>query len=371
MTAVRARFHRSSLEPPTMTPIRTLDDLTPDALTRLLAARLGEARVVSVTSEPLGAVAGFVGALARVTLGTDKPAPALPTTLVAKLPTAEPGGRAMGRAFGLYAREIGFYRGTADKGAGIAVPMLYASALDETADEFVLLIEDLAGAAPGDQVTGLSGDATAATLDALGAFHARWWGSPRLSGDWLQPVDAPVFRGAGQVFQQAWGPFSAAFGAALGPGKAVGDALGADLDSHFSRLAALPRTLMHGDFRADNLMFRAGAAAPVVLDWQVCCAGPAVCDLAYLLSGSLTDDTRASHGAAALASWSRAIAASGVDDYPPDRLRADLPLGLAHALIYLVVAAASVDMSTERAQAIFAGSALRMADAFARWGASA
>ena len=52
-------------------------------------------------------------------------------------------------------------------------------------------------------------------------------------------------------------------------------------------LSARPRpwTIVHGDFRADNLLF--GGERVVVVDWQTVGLGPGTADLSYLLGASL------------------------------------------------------------------------------------
>jgi aminoglycoside phosphotransferase (APT) family kinase protein len=50
---------------------------------------------------------------------------------------------------------------------------------------------------------------------------------------------------------------------------------------------------VHGDFRADNLLF--GPARPVVLDWQTASFGAAAGDLSYFLGSSLPSGPRRTH----------------------------------------------------------------------------
>ena len=62
----------------------------------------------------IGAGEGFVGQLGRVNLGWEDARPDAPTSVVVKLPTADPGGRAVGQMMGLYERESRFYAELAD-----------------------------------------------------------------------------------------------------------------------------------------------------------------------------------------------------------------------------------------------------------------
>ena len=68
-----------------------------------------------------------------------------------------------------------------------------------------------------------------------------------------------------------------------------------------------PWTIVHGDFRADNLLF--GGDRVVVVDWQTVGLGPGPGDLSYLLGASLTPDDR------------RAQEAGLVDRYVPGSSR--------------------------------------------------
>ena len=54
-------------------------------------------------------------------------------------------------------------------------------------------------------------------------------------------------------------------------------------------ITAHPRTIVHGDFRMDNLFFgqREGDAPVVIVDWQGTLRGKGAHDLAYFLSQSM------------------------------------------------------------------------------------
>ena len=65
-------------------------------------------------------------------------------------------------------------------------------------------------------------------------------------------------------------------------------------DAVVEALLELPRTLLHGDFYASNVLVSGGADEPRVaaLDWEMAAAGPGLMDLAALLSGRWTDAER-------------------------------------------------------------------------------
>ena len=67
---------------------------------------------------------------------------------------------------------------------------------------------------------------------------------------------------------------------------------------------------MHGDFRADNLLF--GGPRVVVVDWQTVGLGAGPTDLAYLLGASLLPEVRRVHEAALVDRYVAGLAAQGV-----------------------------------------------------------
>jgi hypothetical protein len=60
-------------------------------------------------------------------------------------------------------------------------------------------------------------------------------------------------------------------------------------------LLALPRTVIHGEFYASNVLVASDAAAPRVapVDWELAAVGPGATDLAALVSGSWSEEDRA------------------------------------------------------------------------------
>src|SRR5687767_6089787 len=75
---------------------RRFEDLTPSGLTSLLG---GSAIVNRITVEPIGRGAGFLGQLARLRVTYHRSDATAPATLIGKLPTLDPGGREICRAW--------------------------------------------------------------------------------------------------------------------------------------------------------------------------------------------------------------------------------------------------------------------------------
>ncbi|MEX2372439.1 MAG: phosphotransferase, partial [Dehalococcoidia bacterium] len=293
-----------------------LTDLEASWLTDALRAcdAIGEScRVESIDVKQLGEGEGFLGELGRVRI-TYAPAGAGPESVIAKFPSPIPENRALGMVFASYEKEILVYSELAPHFT-VKIPRCYFGAYDapkrseaivqrildrlpdivtikllgslmqqagKSQRRFGLLIEDLDGARVGDQVRGCSPQDAEVALRTLARMHAAFWESPLLDRPWLTPADDAV---AVQhaIYRRAWPAFEARFHDQLTPEMrqmaAWNDANGPAL---IRRLSRSPRTLLHGDYRADNLMFHDGAEEPVtVIDFQAVMTGNPMIDVAY------------------------------------------------------------------------------------------
>ena len=110
----------------------TPDELTPE----WLGERIGTS-IDSIEVQPIGVGEGFMGQLARVVVSSDDPS--APESLILKLPTADPGGRAIGEMMRVWEREHRFYSEVAPS-ISVRVPRAYVN----EADPPCLILEDLA-----------------------------------------------------------------------------------------------------------------------------------------------------------------------------------------------------------------------------------
>jgi len=287
-------------------------DLSPAWLTSALGPLLGDARVVSVGTESVGT--GQMGACIRLTPIYDRTTEA-PASLVVKLPTEDPTSRATATALRNYEVEVNFYRHLAP-GLEVRVPRCYHAEFDPVTADFVLLLEDVAPARQGDQLSGCSPDQAALAVAELPRLHAPRWGDPRLGDlDWLDRSNDEATA------------FTAELVAGMFPGfcSRYEGRIDADVLALSERLiAALPRylvdrpgpwTVQHGDYRLDNLLFGTpeGGPAVVVVDWQTVVHGPGISDLSYFIGAGLMPEDRRSHEVALVADYHAAMVAAGID----------------------------------------------------------
>ena len=337
-----------------------LDDLTPEWLTTALRegghlAPTGE--VTSVEREILGEGEGFMGDIARLRLayeGGEGPA-----SVVAKMPRLE--SRAFGELVGVYERESYFYEELSEE-VPVALPRLYYGDFDrDPAAErqgrvkalanripqrllprvtqvalwmagrkkrrYILLLEDLGDGTPGDQLAGTDPERCALVLRSIAKAHAALWGSPALENRyWLEP-----FAGDSRVRQSMF----------LDGLKTFRERHAELFDEDFERTVAwviengvetiermqreAPDTLVHGDLRLDNLVFRGDE--PVFFDWQAIRRGPAAFDVAWFLSGASEDMTPGDE-AELLRAYHAALGEHGVSGYPFEAFERHYQMGL-------------------------------------------
>jgi hypothetical protein len=165
------------------------------------------AAITSIDTEVIGEGSGFIGQLARVKLSYDRPEEGAPASLIAKFPGASAAGREIGNLFDFYRREICFYEEIAGE-VELTTPRLYFSAMDTDAQDYILLLEDMAPARVGDQAAGCTLAEAELAVRSIASFHATWWEHPRLDGvsHWMPVIDAS-HQSAQQSIPAGVGPF--------------------------------------------------------------------------------------------------------------------------------------------------------------------
>ena len=124
-----------------------------------------------------------------------------------------------------------------------------------------------------------------------------------------------------------------------------------------------PSTVVHGDYRLDNLLFdpAPGGVPVAVVDWQLCTDGPGMNDVAYFIGAGLTVDDRRSAEAELVRGYHFALTAAGVTDYDRDQCWRAYRRGTWSGLVMAVAASMLVER-TARGDQMF----LTMADRHAR-----
>lgn len=297
--------------------------------------------------EPIGT--GQVGDSVRFTL--DFADGGGPVTLAGKFPAADPTSRATAAMLGLYAKEVGFYRELAPQLPVRTPGVLFAEMADD-GTSFCLLFEDLGPARGGNQIAGCGiADARAGVRQAA-ALHAPSWHNPAMLGlGWLQPDPAAAAR-VRALYPQAQAIFRERYAGVLEPEfMALCEAL-AEFTAATERVTERV-SLVHGDFRLDNLLFdiRDGAEPVAVLDWQTLTIGNGLTDIGYFLGCGIGDALRRAHERELLELYCAEMTARGVP-LSVEAIWRDYVVGALHGVSTAVFSAAFV-VRTERGDANF------------------
>ncbi len=339
-------------------------DLTPAWLTDALRSggAIKKASVASFDANVIAEGVGFMGQLAKIRLAYDQSEEGAPQSLVAKLPAAAPENREVAMFFRFYEREVRFYEQVAPSVA-LRTPRPYFSHFDPKSGDFALLLEDLAPARVGDQLAGCSLEQADLAIKELAKFHAAWWDHPRLEElDWMPSIDADWYvQAVEDGYAKAWGPFMDFFGKRLAPElREVGEQYGKRVGRLMNTFASKPCTIIHGDYRLDNLFFDpAGGTSLSVIDWQISARARGVFDLAYFLAGTLPSEERRARERDLVRMYHDILTERGVSGYTFDQCWEDYRRSLLFLLSYTVIGIGSLDLANERGVELFTTIATR------------
>ncbi|MFV0310000.1 MAG: phosphotransferase family protein [Desertimonas sp.] len=256
-----------------------IETITPD----WLSAALG-CRVRAVEAQPVGT--GQVADTYRLVLEGDD----TPPTVIAKVPSADEVSRTASKMTRTYEIEASFYRDLAN-GLAVRSPHCFYADHDPETDAYVVMLEDVAPAEQGDQIAGLDEPTIVAAIDELAHLHGARWGDPRLAElGWLVRNSPENIAGTAALMGGCAGPFLERYRPRLAPESVAATERIMPCIGEYLAQRTGPQTVVHGDFRADNLLV--GGERVVVVDWQTVGLGPPAGDLAYLLGTSLLPEDR-------------------------------------------------------------------------------
>lgn len=338
--------------------------LTPERLTAALAAEGHAATVTALDVEPVGT--GQMGRSYRLRPTYAGDPGGLPTSFVAKVPGGNPAIRAT--VAGAYRTEVEFYRHHAARLA-VRVPRCWHAWATDDATDFLLLMDDLAPAAQGDQIAGCDVAEARRAVENLAGLHGPRWCDPTLADDGMAAADPEQVGLIGAMLPPMTEMFVARMGDRLPAAdaevlRAVGPVVADWLLARPERFAPV-----HGDYRLDNLMFHPDGPV-TALDWQTVALGLPGRDLAYFCATSLRTDDRRAHEHEVVAAYHRALLAHGVPGHPLEECLDDYRFGLLQAPL-IIVMGCGMSSPTDRGDAMFlamterACAALRDHDPFA------
>ena len=313
---------------------------------------LSDSRVVGVQAARLGLGVGVMAEVSRLSIFYDKAEEGAPATAICKFPTADPVNLGVARMLYLYPREVAFYTRLAPY-SPIRTPRLFHAELDMADHAFVLLLEDLSHAIPGDQVAGVTPAQAEVAVSAIGRLHGAWWGKVD-SGDmdalfdFSDPRYAEVVQATYQGFlAPAFANFPDCYGDYT---RRTAERLAPVAAQVIRRQASGARTFVHGDYRADNLLFgpSLGADGVAAIDWQVSGRGGPLYDVAYLLANSMPTGDRRNAERALLRRYHAALVQAGVANFSFDDCWDAYRLAVLCGLFIAIFGTGGMDLGNQR-----------------------
>lgn len=316
---------------------RSIDEVDAAWMTEVLrcsGAIDGDTSVTGIDCQPFAVGAGLLSLLFRASLTYSGAAPDAPSTVVVKLPMDHPVQRGIADGLGFYPREIRFYRELAPK-SDLRTPVVHAAMIADDCTDFVVVMQDLSNHGVADQRVGATWEQACASVDAMAAFHAPWCGCDELAGlaGTFPPLLNPVYQ---QVLPQV---FASGFAHAkihapdlLQPELlAFGDRYGELMDFMLTANNE-PATIIHGDWRLDNLFFGDDGSVTVI-DFQITGQGSGAYDLGYFVSQSIATEVRRGREMELIDRYLDGLAARGVQRDRDEFVR-QFKIAVAQCFIY-------------------------------------
>ena len=117
--------------------------------------------------------------------------------------------------------------------------------------------------------------------------------------------------------------------------------------AHFAALSAGPKTVVHGDFRADNTLFDEGEQADslALIDWQGSGIGCGMYDVAFFLGTSVTSDARRRIERDVLGEYHDIVCSLGAEKYTAEDCWRSYRQNMLGTLMPMVIGCGALDLS--------------------------
>ncbi|MCV7316981.1 phosphotransferase [Mycolicibacillus parakoreensis] len=314
-----------------MTAVRPIprhpDHVTADWIAAVLSDHDVEVSAVDVV--PVGT--GQTGATYRVSVRYASNPAGLANTFVIKLPAADDAVRE--RVTLGYRSECAFYTSVADR-VRVPTPRCFHCEISADATEFALLLSDQAPAVQGDQLAGCDERQALLAATALAGLHGPTWCGPEwptFPGLAMTQLDEAGATGMGDIARMCAQSTVEKLGARLGEAdcRTLTEAL--DLVTPWVSAPLGRFSLIHGDYRLDNMLFDPDGEQVWVVDWQTLGVGLPARDLAYFTATSLQPELRSAIERDLVAAYHGALAGHGVTGYDWQTCWRDYRFGMLQA----------------------------------------
>ena len=304
--------------------------------------------ITAVEVERLSDVANALGNLYRCRIVVGDGETADPASVIVKLPSSDAMAFRFSRWLSLHRREHVFYRDIAPLGY-VRAPTLFYGDYDPDSNRFVLVLEDLGHMRGIPQSVGVDAAQARHAIQQIAGLQGRFWESadePTLSacGEFLSTRQSRIMQSVYLLTLPATlDRFADLFTAET---RRLALAFGFRIAAHFAALSDGPKTVVHGDFRADNMLFDEGEEVGLaMIDWQGFGIGCGMYDVAFFLGTSVTSDVRRRIERETLDEYHDIVCRSGAENYTAEDCWRSYRQNILGTLMPMVIGCGAMDMS--------------------------
>jgi len=184
-------------------------------------------------------------------------------------------------------------------------------------------------------------------VDALPAFHARWWNDPILKQkDWMVQNDNYDFYTAALGGANASAPALKSLFEKTDTTTEIMQVLNSKIPDVINYISAQPLTLVHGDYHAKQMFFPTiNGGDFAVIDWQFPFVAQGAWDCARMIGMCMSTPDRQANEAELLRKYHQQLLSHGVTDYNIDQLENDYRMGLIVSQMIMCIASVSTDIA--------------------------
>ena len=325
-------------------------DITADWMQEALAAggACGCPQVAALKVEKLSDVTNALGNLFRCRLTARGGGAANPASVVVKIPTSNALAFRLARWLSLHRREYVYYRCIAPH-SPVRVPSLFYGDFDTRGHRFVLVLEDLGGMEAIPQIDGVGADRARRAIREIAGLQGRFWEAadePALAacGAFLTARESRIMQTLYLLtLPLALERFDDLF---TTNARRLAEAFGSRIAAHFALVAEGPKTVVHGDYRGDNMLFGSESHGGLaVIDWQGCGIGCGMYDVAFFLATSVSIEDRRRVERDAVDEYHDIVCRTGARNFTRDDCWRSYRQNMLGALMPMVIGSGGIDMS--------------------------
>lgn len=361
----------------------TVEEITSEWLTGALTKSgvLKNNSVQTVSHKIIGQGQGYMGILVRLALEYEQPDDNLPSTMIAKIPTQEAKNKMLMEAFWNYEREVRLYDEILDE-VPLRTPRCYFSDFDPGPGEkrintvyskygklpqglmavyflyvgirnlrlkrrYILLFEDLGNLEQIAHIDGCSYEDVKKVMKPMGTAHAALWESPLLKKYWLK--DHADFSNMLGFISNRWEPVvKKSFSEKVSEKeKSVFKWLKNNNNKLDEYTKTRPHTLIHTDFRLDNIFFDREKDDIVLIDWQASCPGMGLFDPCFFILNNCSTPITPEQAEELVSIYHTGLVEGGVSDYSLDECLSDYIFGMLLAVRYWLILIGGVEVDKD------------------------